>query len=80
MLDEYRIPVGGCQKERRDVVSGRSFDVRPGGNEKIGGLNTVALSGPVQRRRTVRFRGVHIRMLREQSTNGFKVVVFDGLD
>jgi hypothetical protein len=79
MVDQNGISVGACQKERRDVVSRRGSDVGTGCNQEIGGIHVVALSRPVQCGRTVSLVGVHVRMLREQSTNGFKVIVFDGL-
>ena len=69
-IDHARASVdGGCQKRGciRDV---RGRDLRSRFNQEIRQLQIVRLSGPVQRRRTVDLRGVHIGVPFEQGAHG----------
>ena len=78
-LDHRRVTVDGGERQRRDVEGVGGHHVGPSGNQEIGHVQAVEPHRPVERRRAVRLRSVHIDTVIQQCTHGGRVRLLDRL-
>ena len=65
-FDHRHVAVQRRHRERRERFAVGRVDLRAGGDEQAGGLEVVAIDGPVERRRAVDLRCVDVGVLLQQ--------------
>jgi hypothetical protein len=79
-LDQRRVAGAAGEEQRRDAVAVGCVGVRLRADERRCGVDVVEIRGPVQRRRPVRRRRVHLAAILDQLANRRRVAAANGVD
>jgi hypothetical protein len=79
LLDHRGIAIQRCHEQRRGAFAVRRLHIGAGLDQKIGDGQVVPVHRPVERRRSVHLRGIHVDFRPQQLADRVRITFHDGV-